>query len=112
MHNKVLFSPATPSNITQQTPRDRGNQSSSHGSRTSRHSRRICRTPTNSVAARLAQTAGATGGPSPSMGSLEGAAGYTNVPNSHGNHQGEGHQDGGHRDHGYHWRRDPSNRQT
>ena len=30
--------PATPSNITQQTPRDRGNQSSNHGSRTSRHS--------------------------------------------------------------------------
>ena len=47
--------PATPSNITQQTPRDRGNQSSDHGSRSSRHSRRICRTPTNSVAARLAQ---------------------------------------------------------
>ena len=104
--------PATPSNITQQTPRDRGNQSSDHGSRTSRHSRRIHRTPTNSVAARLAQTAGATGGPSPSLGSLEGAVGYTNVPNSHGNHQGEGHRDGGHRDHGYHRRRDPSNRQT
>ena len=31
--------PATLSNITQQTPRDRGNQSSDHGSRTSRHSR-------------------------------------------------------------------------
>ena len=46
------------------------------------------------------------------MGSLEGAVGYTNVPNSHGNHQGEGHQDGSHRDHGYHRRRDPSNRQT
>ena len=103
--------PATPSNITQQTPRDRGNQSSNHVSQTSRHSRRICRIPTNSVAARLAQTAGATGGP-PSVGSLEGAVGYTNVPNSHGNHQGEGHQDGGHQDHGYHRRRDPSNRQT
>ena len=46
------------------------------------------------------------------MGSLEGAVGYTNVPNSHGNHQGEGHQDGGHWDHGYHRRRDPSNCQT
>ena len=43
--------PATPSNITQQTPRDRGNQSSDHWSRSSRHSRRICRTSTNSVAA-------------------------------------------------------------
>ena len=78
--------PATPSNITQQTPRDRGNQSSDHGSQTSHHSHRIHRTPTNSVAAQLAQTAGATGGPSPSVGSLEGAVGYTNVPNSHGNH--------------------------
>ena len=45
------------------------------------------------------------------MGSLEGAVGYTNVPNSHGNHQGERHLDGDHRDHGYH-RRDPSNHQT
>ena len=45
------------------------------------------------------------------MGSLEGAVGYTNVPNSHGNHQGEHHLDGGHRDHGYHRRRDPSNHQ-
>ena len=33
--------PATPSNITQQTPRDRGNQSSDHGSQSSRHSCRI-----------------------------------------------------------------------
>ena len=46
------------------------------------------------------------------MGSLEGAVGYTSVPNSHGNQQGEGHQDGGHWDHRYHRRRDPSNRQT
>ena len=46
------------------------------------------------------------------MGSLEGAVGYTNVPNSHGNQQGECHLDGGHRDHGYHRRRDPSNHQT
>ena len=46
------------------------------------------------------------------MGSLEGAVGYTNGPNSHGNGQGEGHRDGGHRDRGYHRRRDPSNRQT
>ena len=102
--------PDTPSNINQQTPRDRGTQSSDHGSRTSHHSRRIRRTPTNSVAARLAQMVGATGGPSPSLGSLEGAVGYTNVPNSHGNHRGEGRRDGGHRDHGYHSRRDPSNR--
>ena len=46
------------------------------------------------------------------MGSLEGAVGYTNVPNSHGNHQGEGRRDGGHQDHGYHRRRDPSNHQS
>ena len=104
--------PDTPSNINQQTPRDRGTQSSNQGSQTSRHSHRIHRTPTSSVAARLAQTAGATGGPSPSVGSLEGAVGYTNVSNSHGNHQGEHHLDGGHRDHGYHRRRNPSNHKT
>ena len=104
--------PDTPSNINQQTPRDSGTQSSDHGSQTSRHSRRIRRTPTNSVAVQLAQTAGATGGPSPSVESLEGAVGYTNVSNSHGNHQGENHQDWGPQDHGYHRSRDPSNRQA
>ena len=100
--------PDPPSNVNQQTPRDRGTRSSDHGSQTSRHSRRVCRTPTNSVAARLAQTTGAVGGPPPSPGVLEGAVGYAaNDPTSQADHG-----DGNHQVHRSHRPRDSSNHQS
>ena len=100
--------PDTPSHINQQTPRDRGTQSSNQGSQISRHSHRIHRTPTNSVAAWLAQTAGAFGGPPPSPGVLEGAVGYAaNVLASKRDHG-----DGNHQVHRSRRHQDSSNRQS
>ena len=58
--------------ILQPTPRDRGTWSSTHGSRSSRHSRRA---PSDTVAAWLAQTAGFIAGHSPAQRSIEGAVG-------------------------------------
>ena len=82
MEDQLRAIPPTPQNVNPQpTPRDRGTRSSTHGSWSSHHSRRA---PSDTVAARLAQTAGAIAGHSPAQRSMEGAVGQAHGTTSQG----------------------------